>query len=134
MTEQKQKAIEFMNKLDISKIYIRRFREKDRVCVYENYGGFWVDQRPEVYTKMKEIEEKYQCKVYAITHELTEFGELYDFLIVTSHPEEWDTLIETKNGYHTAFAYVWVQNNDDCFSEFGDIGVASFGGGIKRVA
>lgn len=133
MTEQKQKAIEFMNKLDISKTYIRRFREKDRVCVYENYGGFWVDQRPELYAKMKDIENEYKCKVYAVTHELTEFGELYDFLIVTNNPEEWDRLVIEGKGYHGVFAYVWNKNDDDCFSEFGDIGVASFGGGIKRI-
>ena len=31
------------------------------------------------------------------------------------------------------FAYVWNKSNDYC-SEFGTIGIRSFGGGIKRVA
>lgn len=129
----KQKAIELMKKLDIYKPYIKGFEEKDKVCFFEQFGGFWIDQEPELYKKMQEIEKEYNCKVYAVTHEYTEFGELYDFLIVTDYPEEWDTLIYSNGNKHTAFAYVW---NKDCdlFSEFGSITVHSFGGGIKRIA
>ena len=32
-----------------------------------------------------------------------------------------------------AYAYVWNKSDDFC-SEFGTIGIRSFGGGIKRVA
>ena len=52
---------------------------------FEQFGGFWIDQEPELHEKMKAIEEKHKCKVYAVTHEYTEFGELYDFLIVTDY-------------------------------------------------
>ena len=129
----KQKAIEIMKKLNIYKPYINGFIELDKVCFFEQFGGFWIDQEPELYMKMQEIEKEHNCKVYAVTHEYTEFGELYDFLIVTDYPEEWDTLIYSNGNKHTAFAYVW---NKDCdwFSEFGSITVHSFGGGIKRIA
>ena len=129
----KEKAIEIMKEMDIYKPYIDGFRENDKVCFFEGFGGFWIDQEPEIYKKMQEIEQKYDCKVYAVTHELTMFGECYSFLIVTDYPEEWDTLVYTEGNRHTAFAYVWNKDDDWC-SEFGSVTVQSFGGGIKRVA
>ena len=107
----KEKAIELLKQMDIYAPYIKGFRESDKVCFFEGFGGFWIDQEPELHKKMKAIEEKHKCKVYAVTHEYTEFGELYDFLIVTDYPEEWDTLVYTEGSRHTAFAYVW--NKDD---------------------
>ena len=82
---------------------------------------------------MKELEKKHNCKVYAITHEFTQFGECYSFLIVPNYPEEWDDLIYSENRNHTVFAYVWNKTDEWC-SEFGDIIVQSFGGGIRRIA
>ena len=88
ITKQKEKAIQLMKQLDIYKPYIQGFRENGMVCFFERFGGYWADQEPELYTKMKEIEQKYRCMVYAITHEWLEFGECYSFLIVTAYPEE----------------------------------------------
>ena len=76
-----------MKELNIYRPYIKGYAEKDRVCFFEGFGGYWVDQENELYAKMKEIEKEHKCKVYAITHEHTEFGELYDFLIVTDYPD-----------------------------------------------
>lgn len=129
----KEKAIEIMKKMDIYKPYIKGFKENDRVCFFERFGGYWVDQKSELYAKMKELEKKHKCKVYAITHEHTEFGELYDFLIVTDYPEEWNTLVYSRGNRHTAFIYVW-NKDDECCSKFGSIALQSFGGGIRRIA
>lgn len=131
----KEKAIELMKTLDIYKPYIDGFKENGKVCFYENFGGFWIDQEPEIHEKMKELEAKYNCTVYAVTHEFLEFGECYDFLIVTNYLEEWDTLVygNGRSNEHYAFAYVWNKDDDWC-SEFGTIGVQSFGGGIRRSA
>ena len=129
----KEKAIELMKKMDIYKPYIRGFQERDQVCFFENYGGFWIDQEPELYAKMKELEKKYSCLVYAVTHEYTEFGECYSFLIVTDYKSEWKTLMWSEGNKHSAFAYVWNKDDDWC-SEFGSVMVQSFGGGIKRIA
>lgn len=131
-TEQKEKAIEFMEKIDIFKPYIDGFRKNDKVCFFENYGGFWVDQEPEIKSKMKELEERYRCIVYAVTHEFTDFGECYDFLIVTEYPEEWSELVCSNGNCYYTFAYVWNKTDDEC-SEFGTIAVQSFGGGIRRI-
>ncbi len=130
----KDKAIELMKTLDIYKPYIQGFKQNDKVCFYEMFAGYWVDQEPEIEQKMKEIENKYNCIVYAITHEFTDFGELYDFLIVPDYKEEWDELIyRQRSNEFIAYAYVWNKDDDLC-SEFGSVGIKSFGGGIRRVA
>jgi hypothetical protein len=130
--KRKIKAIEIMEKMDIYKPYIKGFRESDKVCFFERFGGYWVDQEPEIHDKMKEIEKEYNCTVYAITHEFTQFGECYSFLLVTNYKSEWKNLVVTENGTHYAFAYVW-NKDDDWSSELGTVGVKSFGGGITRV-
>ena len=132
-TAKKEKAIQLLKEMDIYKPYIKGFENSGRVCFFENYGGFWIDQEPELYAKMKEIEKKYNCLVYAVTHEFTPFGECYSFLIVTDYRSEWKTLMYTEGSKHTAFAYVWNKDDDWC-SEFGSVTVQSFGGGIRRIA
>ena len=89
----KQKAIELMNKLDIYKPYIKGFKDKNSVCFYENFGGFWAYQEPELMAKIKEFEEKHNVLVYAVTHEYLEFGECYDFLYIPDYEEEWDEML-----------------------------------------
>ena len=101
----KDVALNIMKRLDIYKPYIEGFDKEDRVCFFENFGGFWVFQEPEVEA----------------------------FLIVPNYPEEWDDLIYSENRNHTVFAYVWNKTDEWC-SEFGDIIVQSFGGGIRRIA
>ena len=131
--QMKARALEIMKRLDIFKPYIEGFRDENKVCFFENFGGYWVDQEPEIEAKMREIENKYNCVVYAITHEFMEFGELYDFLLVTPYEEEWDDMVYSIGSRHTAFAYVWNRDYEPN-SELGDITVKSFGGGIKRIA
>ena len=134
LQEKKDKAIELMKQLDIYKPYIQGFKDENKVCFFEMFGGYWVYQEPEIEKKMKEIEAEYNCVVYAITHEITDIGEFWDFLIVTNYPEEWDDLIYKQLGNEfIAFAYGWDKDDDMC-SELGTVGVQSFGGGIRRIA
>ena len=130
--KQKAKAIEIMKQMDIYKPYIESFKNEDKVCFFEQFGGFWVYQEPEVEAKMKELEKEYGCTVYAITHEFTQFGECYSFLLVSKYEEEWDRCVVSEKNNHYAFAYVWNKDDDWC-SEFGTVVVKSFGGGIKRI-
>ena len=130
--KKKEKAVDILKTLDIYKPYIDGFKENDQVCFYENYAGFWAEQEPEVEKKMHEIEQKYNCKVYAITHEYTNFGEMYDFLFVSDYSDEWEYSIYSHGNMHTVFAYVWNKDDEWC-SELGSITVKSFGGGIKRI-
>ena len=129
---QKECAIKAMEILGIHKPYIRSFKSKNRVCFFEGFGGYWVNPKSELGKKKRELEKEWGCKVYAITHERTDFGECYSFLIVSKYEEDWNmTLEELKYGY--AFAYVWNKTCDWC-SEFGTIAVISHGGGIIRKA
>ena len=130
--KQKEKAIEIMKQMDIYKPYIEGFEKEDKVCFFEMYGGFWVYQEPEVEAKMKELEKEYGCKIYAITHEYTHFGECYSFLLVSKYEEEWEMCAVSDKNKHYAFAYVWNKTDDWC-SEFGTVAVQSYGGGIKRI-
>lgn len=129
---QKEQAIKYLQQLDIYTPYIKGFEENDHVCFFEHYAGFWVYQEPEIEAKMKAIEKEYKCTVYAITHEFTQFGECYSFLIVTNYKHEWKTLVHSNKNQHSAFAYVWNKTDDWC-SEFGTVAVKSLGGGITRI-
>ena len=51
----KDVAIEILKKMDIYKPYIKGFEDKDKVCFYEGFAGFWIDQEPELYAKMQEL-------------------------------------------------------------------------------
>ena len=72
----KEKAIELLKEMDIYAPYIKGFHESDKVCFFERFGGYWAEQEPELYEKMKSLEKKYKCLVYAITHEYTEYCSL----------------------------------------------------------
>ena len=128
----KQKAIELMNKLNIYKPYIRGFETDNKVCFFENFGGFWAYQEPELMAKIKEIEETHNILVYAVTHEYLEFGECYDFLYIPDYKNEWKYALIPQKDIFYSYAYVWNKTDDNC-SEFGTIGIRPFGGGIKRV-
>ena len=128
----KQKAIELMNKLNIYKPYIHGFETDNKVCFFENFGGFWAYQEPELMDKIKEIEKTHNVLVYAVTHEYLEFGECYDFLYIPDYKNEWKYALIPQKDIFYSYAYVWNKTDDNC-SEFGTIGIRSFGGGIKRV-
>ena len=135
--EQKEIAVSCLEKLDIYKPYIRKFKSKAGIpCFFENYAGFYVDQEPEIYNKLKEIEEEFGCLVYAITHEITNLGELWSMLCVPRECEGVEEIIgnfnsSNRNDFY-AFTYTWNKTMP-MFSEFGDIVVRSFGGGLKRI-
>ena len=133
LEQRKTKAVELLYKLDIYEPYIQDFINDNQVCLFENYGGYWVFQEPDVYNKMLEIESEFNCTVYAITHEFTSFGECYSFLYVSQYKNEWPYSLVTENGIHYASAYVWNKTYEEC-SELGIVGVRSFGGGITRVS
>ena len=131
--ERKEQALKLMKQLDIFQPYIDGFNEENKVCFYENFGGFWIDQEPSAYKKLKQLEEEYGYTVYAITHESCSFGECYDFLFVSKYKEDWRYSLEKVGPkQYFAQAYTWNKSDDSC-SEFGTICVASFGGGIKRI-
>ena len=132
--QQKELAVRCLEMLDIYKPYIRKFKSKAGTsCFFEQFAGFYVDQEPEIYNKMKEVEEEYGCLVYALTHEITDLGETWSMLCVPKSAESIEDVIGSFNQReYYAFSYTWNKSNP-MFSEFGDIVVMSRFGGIKRV-
>lgn len=131
--QKKAKAIELMYELNIYEPYIKGFEKDNEVCFFEGFGGFWAYQEPELMTKIQEFEKEYNCLVYAVTHEYLEFGECYDFLYIPDYEEDWEYMFDLQGDTFYVAAYVWNKTDDWC-SEFGTIGIRSYGGGIKRVA
>lgn len=132
--EQKEYAIKALEKLAPLKAYVNAFK-KDTITMYERFGGYYIDDysEPALLQKIQEIESEYGGTIYAVTHELTEFGELYDLLYVSKYKEDAEFSIEEAGrGTFYVFAYVWNKTDDMC-SEFGTIGIQSALGGLKRI-
>lgn len=132
---QKEKAIECMNALDIYKPYIKAFEKNGTVTLFERFGGYYItkDDEPELLNKIKEFEKDTGSLVYAVTHELFEFGECYTFLCVSKYEEDWERSVEYGGYGSYVWSYVWNKDASWC-SEYGTTVIKSFGGGIARVA
>ena len=132
---QKEKAIECMQQLNIYKPYIKKFENDGTVTLFEVFGGYYIneEQESEVLNRIKEFEAETGSLVYAVTHEKFEFGECYSFLCISKYEKDWDYSVEITPQGAYVWAYVWNKNND-MYSEYGTIGVISFGGGIQRIA
>lgn len=130
----KDKALELLKRLDIYKPYIKGFRDNDLVCFFERFAGFWDYQEPEIEAKRKEIERKYNCLVYAITHEYIEGDEMYSFLFIPNCKDEWKYILQDAGlDKFYAMAYVWNKSCEWC-SELGDVVIQHAYGGLRRVA
>ena len=123
-----------LKKLDIYKPYVQGFKNEKLVCFFEQFAGYWDYQDKEIESKRKEIKKKYNCLVYAITHEFIDEDETYSFLLVSNYPEEWAfTLQDAGANQHYATAYVCNKSCAWC-SEFGDVVIQNAFGGIRRIA
>ena len=103
-----------MQKLNIYKPYIQKFEKDNMVTLFEGFGGFYIneDQEPELLNKIREFEEETSSLVYAVTHEIFEFGECYSFLCISKYKADWDYSVKiTPQGAYLC-AYVWNKNND----------------------
>ena len=104
---QKEIAIQCLEKLDIYKPYINKFKSKAGTpCFFEGFAGFYVDQEPEIYNKMKEVEVEFGCLVYALTHEITNLGETWTMLCIPKDNDGVDDVIGRFNhNEFYAFSY-----------------------------
>ena len=129
----KKEAIQRMNILGLFKPCIKAFENRFEVQLSEMTGGlyeFYSDE--ELNAKVKEFEEEYDALVYHVIYTFTQFGELYSFLYVSDHKEEWEMDNEDiADGY--IMAYVWNKDAEWC-SEFGTISVRERFGGLVRIA
>ena len=129
----KAEAIKRMKALDLYKPYITLFKNDNKIFLSEMTGGVYeFDDDAELNAKIKAFEEEYNAIVYHVIRTMTQFGDLYNFLYVSDHEDEWEMdNADIETGY--ALAYVWNKTDEWC-SEFGSIGVKGKYGGIVRTA
>lgn len=133
---QKIKAVELMCRLELSTKIIEDFMVDDKVYVFEEFGSYDIKENSVLVKKMKEQEEKGSV-VYAVTHEIAPFGELYDFFIVPKYEEDWERLMQKikvsqSNYITTVIAYVWNKTDEER-SEPGTIVVECFKDNLRRI-
>ena len=66
--EKKEQALACLKGLQVAKPYIEDFEQNDKVYVFENLYGYPAPGNEDVFIKLKEIEKKYKCLVYAVIH------------------------------------------------------------------
>lgn len=129
----KREAIARMKALKLFAPCIKAFKNNDEVQLSEMTGGLYeFSGNAELTAKVKEFEAEHNALVYHVIHTFTQFGELYNFLYVSDHEEEWMLDNEDiKENY--ALCYVWNKDDDWC-SEFGTIAVRQKFGGLVRIS
>lgn len=132
--EMKEEAIRRLKTLDIFNPYIRKFASKSGIpTFFENYAGFYADQENGLIATIKSVENRYGYLVYALTHERVNGDETWSMLVVSKYKDDWEYELESLGGNRfRVFSYVHNADVQE-FSEAGDIGVAAFGGGLKRI-
>jgi hypothetical protein len=137
LPKMKQEAIERMKLLQLHTNTIKEFRDdlklnrsdRQRVGNVEVGTLYWLNE------KEMELVGDWQKEtgnlVYHVIHSFTEFGELYDCLYVSQHPEEWDDdRLDIRQGQ--TIAHCINVNAPEC-SESGYIGIKKAFGGLIRV-
>lgn len=123
-------AYKRMKALNMSSQCIAAFK-KDIVWESEGIGALYECNETEK-QYILDFEKEHNALVYHMIHNMTEFGELYTMLYVSSSPEEWkEDLDDVKEGY--ALAYVKNIDAPEC-SEFGSVGIRPSIGGLVRTA
>ena len=128
----KEEAIKRMKVLGLFNPCIKAFKDRDEVQLSEQNGGLYeFNNNEHLNAIIENFEAQNNALVYHVIHTYTEFGELYNFLYVSDHSEEWDMdNADLADGYILAY----VENVDDPIcSEFGTIAVKGKFGGLVRI-
>ena len=56
--QQKEVAIKLMETMDLYKPYIRAFKEHDTITMYEQYGGYYLEDGDPILAKIREFDDK----------------------------------------------------------------------------
>ncbi len=131
---QKEIAIQCLKKLDIYRPYIKKFEKEDIPMFFERLTGYYLPHEVVLQAKVKEVQEKNDVLVYAVTHEWLEFGECWSMLCVTKNTRSVDECIMDTVHPDTFYvnSYVWNLDNEH-FSEFGDVVINTYDGRIRRL-
>lgn len=124
----KEEAIKRMKMLEIMPQPIKEFKEDGLLNLSENGILYWLND--EQNKMVRDWEAETGNVVYHVIHSYTNIGELFSFLYVSNHEEEWDRDEQCIKDGET-LAYVVNKDMPDC-SEYGYIGVKPFIGGVLR--
>lgn len=136
--QQKENAIKYLEKLGCFKPYLKAYKNYGIVTMYEHYAGYYLDpecgsDETELIEKIKEVEKKYGGTVYAVIHNIFDFGECYTMLWSGKYEEDEVYSVEDNgDGIYGVFAYVW-NKEVEYFSEFGTVVIRSALGGFERI-
>lgn len=131
---QKEIAIQCLKKLGVYGPYVEKFEKEDVPMFYERLTGYYLPHELVLQAKVKEIQEKNDVLVYAVTHEWLEFGECWSMLCVYKNSKSLDDCIMDTVHPDTFFVNSYVWNLDqEHFSEFGDVVINTYDGRIRRL-
>ena len=113
--------------------------EKEDTLYYSEYVNknfpailYWISNKEEYQTKIKEFEEKHNTLVYHVILSKTVFGTILSLLYVSEEQEVWQ---EDRDNLQEGLPLAYCINiEDDNCSEFGGIQIAGAMGGIERLA
>lgn len=129
--EKKKKAVELMNKLGLRKSVIEDFEKNDKIPFY-SFGSLH-SFHDKVALLVKDIQDKCNCLVYAVTKEPMSFGVCYSLLVVPDYKEDWFFLCSSYDELRIS-TVAYVCNVDKPYnSEFGSILLQKCNGNILRV-
>ena len=116
-----------MRSLKIRGNAIKEFLKSGKLNLSKGGVLYWLDHEEQ--EMVKEWEMETGNMVYHVIKDNPEIGLLYTFLYVSRHTEEWETDREDIEN-NIAFTYV----TDNCFGEYGTVGIAPMCGGVIRTA
>lgn len=132
MNPQFRIARKLMTDLNVAPFLVRNVSEESPDFVRNVFSASY--DSAALALKIDEIQNRFGCLVYYVTHEIFPFGEMYSFLIVSKYPEDWKYQVVQKypDGTMSVDAYVWNVTNDRR-SEMGRIIVKNEQGLLDRV-
>jgi hypothetical protein len=130
--QMKTKAVELMKGLNIHSDYIRSFKSKtQRICVFRNFGGYYIDEGSDLDIKIKNFESNTGDIVYAVVYDEAWGCDLYYFLYVTSDEENhgYNHIERFYGGFIVNNVCLYNKTYDNL--EYMETPFESWGGGIK---
>ena len=130
--EHKKEIERILKYLCIKDQHIESFKIANNVKIFDKFLEVNVCDMSEVLEQKIKLEINGNI-VYAVTHEITEQGETYAFLLLPKNKKQWTTIVKKYRYFFIAYAYVWnVSKNEKSY--YGEVAIKNFNGGIVRVA
>lgn len=125
-----------LSKLKVNDQYVQDYDKNRQIYLFDyedEWRGLQIAEGSELSRKISELEFDHDVKVYAVTREMTSFGEIYSFLCLSKYIADYDQMLRVvRDGLYRAYAYSWNKTAEEC-SEFGFVFISSHDGKIGRV-